>query len=179
MEFFSGHIGREREISGLFSATFTASEGAEEGKIIGRLVDELMETTPDQDLLVFSAYDDQTLVGCIFFSRLNYEQDDRTVFILSPVAVKTDRQRKGVGQKLIAYGLDELRQKGIDIAVTYGDPNYYSRVGFRPITEEFAQAPLKLNQPHGWLGLSLSGMEQEPLSGPSRCVEALDKPELW
>ncbi|MHA1524205.1 MAG: GNAT family N-acetyltransferase, partial [Alphaproteobacteria bacterium] len=159
MEFFSGHIGREQEISEHFSATFTDSEGAEEGKIIGQLVDDLMETTPNQDLFVFSAYDDQSFVGCIFFSRLNYGQDDRAVFILSPVAVKTDRQKKGVGQKLIAYGLDKLRQKGIDIAVTYGDPNYYSKVGFRQITEEFAQAPLKLNYPHGWLGQSLSGKE--------------------
>ncbi len=179
MEFISGHVGREQEISQLFAATFSDSEGAEEGNIIRLLVDDLMETTPHQDLFVFSAYDDQVFVGCIFFSRLNYEQDDRTVFILSPVAVKTDQQKKGVGQKLIAYGLNELCHRGIDIAVTYGDPDYYSKVGFRQITEEFAQAPLKLNHPHGWLGQSLSEKEQGSLIGPSHCVEALNKPELW
>lgn len=138
-----------------------------------------METTPNDDLFVFSAYDDQTLVGCIFFSRLTYELDDRIVFILSPVAVKTDRQKTGIGQRLIAYGLDALREKGIDFAVTYGDPNYYTKVGFRQITEEFAEAPLRLNLPHGWLGQSLSGKDQEPLAGPSRCVEALNKTDLW
>jgi len=56
-----------------------------------------METTPTQDLFVFSAYDGQSFIDCIFFSRLNFEQDDRVVFILSPVAVKPDRQKKGVG----------------------------------------------------------------------------------
>ena len=109
MEYFSGHIGRKQEIFDFFSATFTDSDGAEEGKTIGQLVDDLMETTPTQDLFVFSAYDGQSFIGCIFFSRLNFEQDDRVVFILSPVAVKPDRQKKGVGQQLIAYGLDELR----------------------------------------------------------------------
>ena len=65
-----------------------------------------METTPTQDLFVFSAYDGQSFIGCIFFSRLNFEQDDRVVFILSPVAVKPDRQNRGVEQQQIAYGLD-------------------------------------------------------------------------
>lgn len=179
MELFSGHIGREKEISGLFSATFTASEGADEGKIIGELAKNLIETTPNEDLFVFSGYDDQSLIGSILFSRLTYEQDDHTVFILSPVAIRTDQQKKGMGQKLIAFGLNELRQKGIDIALTYGDPNFYSKVGFHPITEEFAQAPLELSYPHGWLGQSLSGEDMEPLAGPSCCVKALNKPELW
>jgi len=179
MEFFSGHIAREQDIIRLFAETFAASEGADEGKLIGDLARNLMGRTPDEDLLVFCAYDGPALVGCIMFSRLTYEQDDRVVFLLSPVAVKTDQQKQGVGRKLIAYGLDVLRQDGVDIAITYGDPNYYSKTGFRQITEGFAQAPLALSLPHGWLGQSLSGKEQAPLVGASRCAEALNKPELW
>lgn len=179
MAFMSGHIGREQKISQLFSETFTASEGADEGRIIAGFVDKLMKTTPPEDLFVFTAFDDQSLVGCIFFSRLRYEHDDRTVFILSPVAVRPDQQKKGIGQKLIAYGLDALREKGVDVAITYGDPNYYSKVGFVQITEDCAKAPLALNVPEGWLGQSLSGAEMTPLAGPSRCVEALNDPALW
>jgi len=179
IEFFSGHVTREQAISEFFTATFSASEGADEGKVIGDLVRDLMETTPSKDLFVWSAYDDQMFLGCIFLSRLAYAEDDRTVFILSPVAVRTDRQKNGIGQKLIAYGVDDLRQKGIDFVLTYGDPNYYSKTGFRQITEEFAQAPLKLSLPEGWLGQSLSDKDERPLSGPSRCVPALNNPELW
>ncbi|MGI9354790.1 MAG: GNAT family N-acetyltransferase [Rhizobiaceae bacterium] len=179
MDFSSDYVGREQEISELFVATFTDSEGVDEGRIVGALANRLMETTPNENMFVFSAYDDQSLVGCIFFSRLEYEQDDRTVFILSPVAVKTDQQKKGVGQKLLTFGLDELRRTEIDVVVTYGDPKYYSKVGFRQITEEFAQAPFELSQPHGWLGQSLSGKDMEPLVGPCSCVEALNRPELW
>jgi putative acetyltransferase len=138
MDFCSGYVTREQAIFELFTATFSASEGAGEGQAIGDLVRNLMKTTPSKDLLVRSAYDDQVFLGCLFLSRLTFAQDDRRVFILSPVAVKTDRQKNGIGQKLIAYGLDDLRQKGIDFVVTYGDPNYYSKTGFRQITEEFA-----------------------------------------
>jgi len=179
MDFVSGHIGRERDIYELFSTTFTASEGADEGEVIGKFVVDLMETTPEKDLFVFSTYEGNSLVGSIFFSRLNYEQDNRTVFILSPVAVKTNSQKKGIGQKLIAFGLDELRRRAIDIAITYGDPNYYSKVGFWHITEEIAQAPLKMSQPDGWLAQSLTGKDMEPLAGTPVCVEALNKPEMW
>lgn len=179
MEFCSGHVTREQAISELFTASFSASEGADEGKMIGEFVRDMMETTPSKDLFVWSACDDKVVLGCIFLSRLTFVQDDRTVFILSPVAVRTDRQKTGVGQKLIAYGLDDLRQKGVDFVVTYGGPNYYSKTGFKQITEEFAQAPLKLSFPEGWLGQSLSNKDERPLIGPSRCVPALDKPELW
>jgi predicted N-acetyltransferase YhbS len=179
VEFCSGHLTREHEISELFTATFSVSEGANEGKVIGGLVRDLMQTTPTEDLLVWSTYEDNLLLGCIFLSRLTFAQDDRAVFILSPVAVKMNHQKTGIGQKLIAHGLEDLRQKGVDFVVTYGDPNYYSKTGFRQITEDFAQAPLKLSFPEGWLGQSLSKQDERPFIGPSHCVPALNKPELW
>jgi putative acetyltransferase len=179
MEFLSGHIARQQQISELFTAAFSASEGADEGQVIGDFIRNLMQTTPNDDLFVWSAYEGDLLLGCIFLSRLTYEQDDRTVFILSPVAVRTDRQKTGIGRHLIAHGLEHLRKTGVDFVVTYGDPNYYSRTGFRQISEKFAQAPLKLSFPDGWLAQSLSNQDERPLIGPARCVPALNKPELW
>lgn len=170
---------REQAISDLFTATFSASEGADEGQVIGAFVRDMMNTTPSEDLCVWSAYDDTVLLGCIFLSRLTFAQDQRTVFILSPVAVKTDQQKNGIGQKLIAHGLQDLRQNGVDYVVTYGDPNYYCKTGFKQITEQFAQAPLKLSFHEGWLGQSLSNKDTDRLIGYSTCVPALDKPELW
>jgi len=74
--------------------------------------------------------------------------------------------------------LEDLRSLDVDFVVTYGDPAYYGKVGFQPITEEFARAPLPLSQPHGWLGQSLTG-RAAPIAGPSRCVRAFNRPELW
>jgi len=179
MEFHSGYATRKQAITDLFTATFSASEGAKEGKLIGALVCDLMETTPSKDLYVWSAYDDNVFLGCILLSRLTYAQDNKTVFILSPVAVKTDHQKTGIGQKLISFGIEDLRQKDVDFVVTYGDPNYYSKTGFRQITQEVAQAPFRLSMPEGWLGQSLSSRNELPLIGPSRCVQALNKPVYW
>ncbi|WP_417668402.1 GNAT family N-acetyltransferase [Roseibium sp.] len=179
MEIVEGHAGREGQISDLFRESFTASEGAGEGHLVGQLAADMMQLVPPEDLFVFSAVEAGKIAGCIMFSRLDYEKDSRTVFLLAPVAVRTDRQRSGIGTRLISFGLEELRRGGVDVAITYGDPDYYSRVGFRQISEDTAQAPLSLNFPHGWLAQSLDGKLLQPLAGLSRCVGPLNKPELW
>jgi predicted N-acetyltransferase YhbS len=166
-------------IADLFTATFTASEGAEEGALVGALTRRLIAETPTDDLRVFTAWEDDALLGGIFFTRLTYEGDPRRVFVLAPVAVATDRQGAGLGQRLIAHGLDALRQQGVDIVVTYGDPDFYGRVGFKAITESEVPAPFPLQHPEGWQVQSLDGAELAPLIGRSRCVEAFNDPLLW
>jgi putative acetyltransferase len=179
VEFTTGHEGREAEIVALFAATFTASEGEREGALIGDLVRSLLGSTAEEDLFVFTADEGGIPIGGIVFSRLTYPQDERTVFILAPVAVTPARQGRGVAQQLLEYGLAALRGAGIDIVLTYGDPGYYARVGFSRVCEADAQPPLPLKQPEGWLAKSLTGSAMIPLQGPSRCVEALDDPAFW
>ena len=179
MEFLAGYKGREAEIIDLFAATFSASEGEKEGALITELVRNLLGRTAAEDLFVFTAEQDGTIIGGIVFSRLTYERDERTVFVLAPVAVATGQQRRGIGQRLLTHGLAALRSVGIDIVITYGDPNYYARVGFMPISEADAPAPFPLTQPEGWLGQSLTDRVMAPLIGPSRCVEALNDPVFW
>ncbi|WP_424928819.1 GNAT family N-acetyltransferase [Amaricoccus tamworthensis] len=178
MDIRSGHTGLEQDITEVFTETFTASEGPDEGRAVGTLAANLMKTTPPEDLHVFTAHNGDGLTACIMFSRLTYPEDTRTVFILSPVAVRPDHQKTGIGTKLITHGLDTLRRNGTDYVTTYGDPDYYIRTGFRQITTDFAAPPLPLSQPIGWLGQSLTG-SGDPLAGPSRCVPALNRPELW
>lgn len=179
MDFSSDYKGRENAIIDLFTATFTASEGAEEGRLIGKLVQDLFAKTKSEDLFVFSAWDGGAPVGCIFFTPLIFDREARRVFLLSPVAVATDRQGQGIGQTLLNHGLKQLRANGIDVAMTYGDPNYYSKVGFAQISEDQARAPLKLNHPEGWLAQSLTDRPLTPLQGASTCVEALNSPDYW
>lgn len=163
----------------LFAETFTASEGREEGEQIGDLVRHLLTDTSPGDRRVFTARENNTLLGAIIFTRLLYAEDHRTVFLMAPVAVATAHQGKGIGQRLIAGGLDALRREGVDIAVTYGDPAYYGRVGFQPVTEADLPAPQPLRQPHGWMAQSLTETPLTPLRGPARCVAAFDDPALW
>ncbi|KIC50400.1 N-acetyltransferase [Tateyamaria sp. ANG-S1] len=179
MDFTTQHSGHEAEIIALFTDTFTASEGAAEGQLIGKLAADMFATVDSRDMIVVCGRDGEDLIGSIIFTRMTYAEDDRTVFILSPVAVAPDHQRKGVGQSLLRHGLGVLRETGVDVVLTYGDPTYYSKVGFEQITEQTAQAPAPLSYPHGWLGQSLIGKALEPLKGPGRCVAALSDPSYW
>lgn len=164
----------------LFQATFTASEGAEEGRLIGGLVRDLLATTSAEDLCVYTARDDQrALTGALVLTRLRYSDDTRSVFLMSPVAVATAHQRRGVGQALLAFGLSDLRDQGVDVVISYGDPAYYGRVGFERITEAQAASPVPLSQPEGWIARPLTGPDFAPLKGRARCAPALSDPAFW
>src|SRR6056297_2177249 len=127
MEFTSKYNDRKREIADLFKATFTDSEGAEEGALIGSLVDRMLATTDAAHIFVFSALQADGLAGAAIFSRMHYPQDERSVFILSPMAVATSRQGTGIGQELLTFALNRLKQNGVDVALTYGDVIFYSK----------------------------------------------------
>jgi putative acetyltransferase len=179
MNFSTRYAENADEIAELFTQVFAASEGEAEGALIGNLVRRLIAETSPGDLRVVTAWKDGLLLGGILFTRLTYAGDPRTVFLMAPVAVATAHQGKGIGQRLIAHGLDALRQEGVDIAVTYGDPAFYGRVGFNPVSEADLPAPQPLQQPQGWIAQSLTDEPLTPLSGPAACVTAFDDPALW
>jgi len=175
LTFRSGNI---EEIKQLFTKVFSDSEGQSEGVLIGNLTYDIVTGTDTQDLYGFIATENKQIIGGIFFTRLTFESGVNA-FLLSPVAIHTSHQGKGIGQKLINFGINHLKENRVSIVFTYGDPDFYSKVGFKLITEKTAKAPLKLTQPEGWLAQSLVSDEVEPIAGNSYCVEAFNKPEIW
>ena len=165
-------------IESLFSSVFAKSEGDAEGALIGNLSKQLMAETDEHDLYGFVAVDKSQIVGSIFFSRLTF-QNDIEAFILAPVAVHSDFQGKGTGQALINHGLNVMRDKKVSIVLTYGDPRFYHKVGFHPISQETIRAPYELSQPDGWLGQSLVGNSIDVVLGRCTCVEAWNNPVYW
>ena len=170
-------------ITQLFTQTFTDSEGENEGKTVGKLANDLLTTTDPTELLCFVAEDDSIesdskVVGAIIFTPLTVD-DETKAYLLSPVAVSTQVQKRGIGQQLINFGLQTLKEQGVELAVTYGDPSYYSRVGFEQITVEQIPAPYNLSYPHGWIAQSLIGGEIKVASEQSSCVEALAHAQYW
>ena len=165
-------------IQDLFTSVFTDSEGQDEGETIGKLAFELQKTTHPNDIFGFVTKDNQNIIGCIFFTRLTFKSNINA-FILSPVAISTQYQNQGVGQKLIKFGIDYLKSNNVDLIFTYGDLSFYSKVGFQHITENIAQAPLKLTYPEGWLAQSLISDKIKPINGSSTCVKALNNQRFW
>ncbi|XDA99483.1 N-acetyltransferase [Sulfitobacter sp. LCG007] len=175
----AGFEGREEQIADLFTQTFTAAEGPEEGALVGSLARDLLARTPPDEIRVFTAMDDGRLIAVAVFTRLTFPEDPRHVVLLSPMAVATDRQRQGIGQALIAGALQSLRAEGAEVAITYGDPDYYRRVGFVPVSPDQATPPFPLSFPHGWIAQSLTSDEMPALSGKPTCVAALDRTDIW
>lgn len=165
-------------VEALFRDTFSDSEGESEGEAIGKLAADLIETTQAGDLFGYVAKAQDRILGAIFFSRITFGIP-LDAFILSPVAVCTSHQRSGVGQQLIRYGIRCMKELGVELLITYGDPKYYSKFGFQPLTEDIIKAPLKLSQPIGWQGMSLSGEAIQPIAEKPRCVSALNHQHYW
>ena len=68
---------------------------------------------------------------------------------------------------------------GVQIIFVYGDPECYSRFGFRVDVAEPYMPPHELHYPFGWQGLSLKECSIGKPSVKIVCVDSLNHPELW
>lgn len=96
---------------------------------------------PDLSLV---AVEDQRVVGHILFSRIAIVADDGFEWpslALAPVCVHPDRQRKGIGGRLIREGLKRAREAGHPSVILVGHADYYPRFGFRPAATWKIEAP--------------------------------------
>jgi len=166
------------KLGDFFRSVFTDSEGPEEGELIGNLVRDIVNTTPPGDLDGFVAVEEQEVFGAILFSRLRFSTQ-LNAFILAPVAVHSAFQGRGIGQRLIRHGIMKMREAGVSLLMTYGDPAFYGKVGFNPVSTDLVPSPLPLSRPEGWLGQSLTDHPIEPVPGPASCVKTLADPVYW
>ena len=80
------------------------------------------------------AVDGGRLVGHVLFTPVTIHGPgcEHQAVGLAPMAVDPDCQRRGIGSRLVAQGLDRCRESGYRIAVVLGHPTYYPRFGFVP-----------------------------------------------
>ena len=77
------------------------------------------------------AVEDGKVVGHVAFSPVTVAGTTTGVG-LGPVAVLPDRQKRGIGERLIRQGLEDCRRAGFTFVVVLGEPAYYTRFGFEP-----------------------------------------------
>lgn len=104
------------------------------------------------------AEDGERIVGHIAFSRVSISDGACDWFGLGPVSVWPELHRRGVGGALIRRGIADIRERGAKGIVLLGNPDYYSRFGFRhepqlnypgPPPEYFQALVLEGEQPSG------------------------------
>lgn len=151
-----------------------------EGEIISKLAVDLLseETTPLTVSLVADA--DGVAVGHVAFSPVAI---DSTVsiqgYILAPLAVKPDHQKRRIGSLLVESGMQRLSDMRVGILFVYGDPKYYGRFGFSVEAAEGYVPPYALRYPFGWQGIVLRDSGAEGSPARISCVTSLSDPALW
>lgn len=80
------------------------------------------------------------IVGHILFSRMAATPEKR-VAGLGPVAVRPDRQGRGIGDALCRAGIEALRALDIEAVVVLGHTDYYPRFGFSAETARTIASP--------------------------------------
>jgi predicted N-acetyltransferase YhbS len=122
----------------------------------------LREGVDPEPGLSFVAIEDGALRGSVQFWPV-FVGHERAL-LLGPLAVETERRGRGMGIQLMQKGIDEARAKGHRAIILMGDPPYYARVDFTPITRGRVRMPGPVDLARV-LGLSLVEGAVDALEG--------------
>jgi len=150
-----------------------------ERETVTQLAIDLLEDKTALPVLSLVAEQDNEIIGNIIFSSVHIEgAEGVSAYILCPMAVIEIAQKKGIGSLLINKGLETLKERGAEIVLVYGDPNYYMRTGFR--AGHNLKPPYKLAYPEeAWMAQELTVGALLKTHGTVRCARSLSSPELW
>ena len=105
-----------------------------------RLVEAFRESAGYLPELALVAEDDGEVVGHVMFTLAELV-DGTSILMLSPLAVRPDRQGRGVGTALVREGLRISAGRAEPLVIVEGDPKYYSRFGFVAASELGLERP--------------------------------------
>ena len=169
--------GQDRNgVLGIYLSAFPEGEN----EIVARLAMDLLsgETRPPTISLI--AEIGGAIVGHAAFSPVRIDSAESFLgYILAPLAVKPGYQRRGIGSKLIEYGVRRLSAMGVNVVFVYGDPKYYGRFGFSADAAREYTTPYRLQQPAGWQAMVLNEYPFKEAPRAIACVGPLNDPELW
>jgi putative acetyltransferase len=114
------------------------------------LVHDLRRSLTSEPGLSLVAVARDEVVGHALFTRNLLDAPSRLVDVqvLSPVGVRPDVQRRGVGSALIRHGIKVLSARAVPAVFLEGSPDYYSRFGFEPGTDHsFRRPSLRIPRP--------------------------------
>ena len=168
---------RDREaVRELYLAAFPEAER----ELVSSLAVALLDERAGPPVLSTVATSEDRVVGHVAFSPVSADSAPSwSGYLLAPLAVLPERQKRGIGSALVEWGIERLAGCGSSVLLVYGDPAYYGRFGFSAKVAEHFVPPYPLQYPHGWQGLSLEDGSSQWKSLAIRCVPPLCHPELW
>jgi len=114
--------------------TITRRAFGQSGELVAELVNLIRKSPNYIPALSLVAEKEKKIVGHIMLSHLNLDDNGtvRSVVTLSPISVKPEEQKKGIGSSLIKTAIKKTDALGEPFIILEGNPNYYSRFGFKP-----------------------------------------------
>lgn len=134
----------------LVEKVFAEHQDANEGRLVRALVEEIREKRfymPELELMMVD--DEGEIMGYAMFSRFHLEgkYEDR-LLILTPVAVKTELQRRHISKEIIEYGFEKAREMGFEAVIVEGNPANYRSRGFVTAAEKGILPGKTVHLPH-------------------------------
>jgi putative acetyltransferase len=126
---------------------------------------EMLRTNGGVLLSLVATYGGQ-VAGHILYSPVTAGSGEKKITGagLGPMAVLPEYQRRGIGGKLIEFGVKRLRQSGCPFIVVLGQADYYPRFGFRPASEYGLKCEWSVPD-NAFMALALDESKIEGLSG--------------
>ncbi|WP_300380017.1 GNAT family N-acetyltransferase [Henriciella sp.] len=135
---------RPEDMEAIATLNIAAFGGPDEAGIVRQLADD------GKSLVSLVALEDEEIVGHIQFFPVLVDGRDIAAG-LGPMSVAPDRQRKGIGRKLIIAGMPLMEREGRGLVFVLGHTDYYPYFGFSPQVAERYEAP--------WSGPAFMGIE--------------------
>jgi putative acetyltransferase len=151
-----------------------------EKQIVSTLAVNLLseETSPKTISLVAETND--AVVGHIAFSPVSVNNNKSWEgYILAPLGVKPEYQKRQIGSKLIESGMERLSKLGVNVLFVYGDPKFYGKFGFNADLASGYSPPYELQYPFGWQAIILNQGVFTESTVKISCVDPLNDAELW
>ena len=144
--------GDRRAVSAVIEQAFEA-DAQGEGERVRDLEQALHSVMTPAERLALVAEQDGQVVGQVLLTRGWVDAPERLAeaWVLSPLAVRPDRQRQGIGRALITDAIARATRAAADLApedparraqiFLEGDPGFYAQFGFVPGHEAHFTAP--------------------------------------
>jgi putative acetyltransferase len=144
------------------------------GEKVPELLDALRSSVAWLDL-AYVVEDGDEVVASVVYTRAWLDARPKLVevLVLSPLAVRPERQRSGLGSLLVRETLRAVEGRDEPLVFLEGAPDFYARLGFIP-GDELGFAPPSARVPRpAFQVATLPGYEQAWMTG------ALVYPDVW
>jgi putative acetyltransferase len=105
--------------------------------------------------LTFVGEQDGEIVGFTMLSYVGLAGQERRLLILTPMAVRPDRQRQGVGAAVVRAALAAADTRLEPLILCEGVPAYYPRFGFEPAAALGLERPDERIPDVAWMAVRL------------------------